>query len=425
MAGELLFVGWNHRGASLDLRERLAFTPDSSREALAGLFREGILSEGAIVSTCNRSEVYGVTELPDGRQEVTEFLSRFHGVDGALLGAAALAGRGETPARHLFRVASGLDSMVLGEAQILGQIRDALHRAAEAGAARSVTNRLFQAALECGKRVRTETALGVKPTSVAGIALSLTGRLFESLEGRRVLLIGAGETVELTARLLLDDGARDIRFCNRSPEKAKALAEATGGTTVPWEAREAAFADVDIVLSATGASDPVVGAEGVRRALARKHRRGPLLVLDLAVPRDVEPEVGDLSDVYRYDLDSLQALAQRNAHDRLAEVPKAEAVVEEQLRKFLDWLAALSQVDVVKGLREKLDGIRRQELSRYEGKLARLSQGDRELVDRLTDSIVSKILHDPTVGLKEGTSADRLSRAEAVKALFKLGEGPR
>lgn len=421
MAGELVFVGWNHRGAGLDLRERLAFTPESARAALEALFRERILSEGAIVSTCNRSEVYGVTELPDGRDELTAFLSRFHGVDAEALSSAAHSGRADASVRHLFRVASGLDSMVLGEAQILGQIREALRRAADAGTARAVTNRLFQSALECGKRVRTETALGVKPTSVAGIALSLTGRLFESLEGRRVLLIGAGETVELTARLLLEDGARDIRFCNRSPEKAQALAAATGGTTVPWEERVAAFASVDIVLSATGSPEPVVAAEPLRRALSRAHRRGPLLVLDLAVPRDVEPAVGDLPDVYRYDLDSLQALAHRNAQERQAEVPRAEAIVEEHVRRFEEWLAGLSQVDVVKGLRSKLEGIRKQELERYAGKLARLPEEEREVVDRLTDSIVSKILHDPTIGLKEGSSAERLSRAEAIKALFRIG----
>ena len=234
MALRLVFVGWNHRGASLSLRERLSFTPESAREALEGLFREKVLVEGAIVSTCNRSEVYGVTELEEGPEALSFFLSRFHAVEPELVRSTALTGDGDGTVRHLFRVASGLDSMVLGEAQILGQIREAHRRAVEAGASRTVTNRLFQSALECGKRVRTETALGTKPTSVAGIALSLTGRLFETMAGRRVLLIGAGETVELTARLLMDDGVTDMLFCNRSPEKAAALAAATGGRTVPW-----------------------------------------------------------------------------------------------------------------------------------------------------------------------------------------------
>ena len=420
MALRLVFVGWNHRGASLSLRERLSFTPESAREALEGLFREKVLVEGAIVSTCNRSEVYGVTELEEGPEALSFFLSRFHAVEPELVRSTALTGDGDGTVRHLFRVASGLDSMVLGEAQILGQIREAHRRAAEAGASRTVTNRLFQSALECGKRVRTETALGTKPTSVAGIALSLTGRLFESMAGRRVLLIGAGETVELTARLLMDGGVTDMLFCNRSAEKAAALAAATGGRTVPWEGRVEAFAEVDVVLSATGSPEPIVAADRVKKALGRRGRRGPLLVLDLAVPRDVEPAVGELSDVYLYDMDALGALAQRNAADRQAEVPRAIAIVEEHVARFQEWLAGLSHVDVLKGLREKLEGLRAAELERYAGKLSRLSEEDRKVVVRMTETLVAKILHDPTIGLKEGEPGERLARASAVRSLFRL-----
>ena len=200
----LVFVGWNHRGAPLDLRERLAFTPEKAREALQGLFEEHILAEGAIVSTCNRAEIYGVSDREDDLDALSGFFSRFHRVDDVLLRQTALTGHGDATVRHLFRVAAGLDSMVLGEAQILGQIREAHRVATAAGSLRAVTNRLFMNALECGKRVRAETGLGTRPTSVAGLALTLAGRIFESLKGRRALLVGAGETAELTARLLLD-----------------------------------------------------------------------------------------------------------------------------------------------------------------------------------------------------------------------------
>jgi glutamyl-tRNA reductase len=421
----LVFVGWNHRGAPLDLRERLAFTPEQAREAMEGLFSEHILSEGAIVSTCNRAEIYGVTERDDDVDALASFFARFHHVDGTLLKETALHGRGDATVRHLFRVAAGLDSMVLGEAQILGQIREAHRFASASRSARAVTNRLFMAALECGKKVRSETALGTRPTSIPGIALLLAKRIFESLERQRVLLIGAGEMAELTARLLQDEGVTDLVFCNRSPEKAQALADMVHGRTAPWESRAQAAAEADLVLSATLSPDPILQADALGKALSGKRRRGPLLILDMAVPRDVDPAVDDLPDVYRYDVDALDGVARSNAAARLAEAPKAEQIVEESVKKFVDWWQTLGHVDVVKGLRERFDAIRRQELDRYAGKLSSLDENTRGLVDRITESLVNKILHGPTVGLKEGDPSERLEKAAAVRALFKLDGGPK
>ncbi len=423
MPPEIVFVGWSHQGADLDLRARLAFTPEKAREALEGLFRERILTEGAVVSTCNRAEIYGVSEVPDSVDALAEFFSRFHGVEASVLREKAFSGQGETTVRHLFRVASGLDSMVLGEAQILGQIREAHRRAAEAGTARAVTSRLFQSALECGKRVRTETSLGARPVSVPGIALSLVGRIFESVSDCKVLLLGAGETVELTARLLADDGVKQITFTNRSPEKAKALAGCFHGWTVPWEERAKAFAEVDIVLSATGATEPVVTFDMLKPVLGRGRRRGPLLILDVAVPRDVDPRVEEFSDVYRYDMDALGELACDNAKDRMADVPQAERIVEESTERFLGWLAGLSHVDTLKTLRERLEKARVDELERYAGKLAHLSAEDRAVVERMTETLIHKILHNPTIGLKEGDASERLTRAAVVRALFRLDGG--
>jgi glutamyl-tRNA reductase len=421
----LLFVGWNHRAAPLDLRERLAFTPEKAREALDGLFAEHILSEGAIVSTCNRAEIYGISAREDGLDALAGFFSRFHDVDDALLRQTALSGHGDATVRHLFRVAAGLDSMVLGEAQILGQIREAHRLATAAGTVRTVTNRLFMSALECGKRVRAETALGQKPTSVAGLALALAGRIFESLKGRKVLLVGAGETAELTARLLADDGVSEILVANRSHERGEALAAAIRGRAVRWEDRARVAAGVDLVLCATNATEPVLTAGALRTALHGTPRRGPLLVLDLAVPRDVEPEVGELSDVYRYDLDGLGEMAAANTRARASEVPRAEAIVEECVLKFQEWWGGLLQGDVVRGLREKLESIRRAELEKYAGKLGALGASERAAVERLTETLVAHILHDPMVGLKEGDGSERLERAAAVRALFRLDERPK
>ncbi len=421
----LVFVGWNHRGAPLDLRERLAFTPERAREALEGLFEERILAEGAIVSTCNRAEVYGVSAREDDVDALSGFFSRFHRVDDALLRQTALTGRGDATVRHLFRVASGLDSMVLGEAQILGQIREAHRVATAAGSLRAVTNRLFMNALECGKRVRAETGLGPRPTSVAGLALTLAGRIFEKLNGRRALLVGAGETAELTARLLLDEGVSEIVVTNRSLDHAQTLAASAGGRAVPWDQRAIAAAEADLILCATGATEPVLTADALEVALAARKRRGPLLVLDLGVPRDVEVAVGDLPDVYRYDIEALTGMADANAKARLEEVPKAEAIVEDCVRRFADWWGSLLQVDVVRGLRDKVEQLRRAELERYAGKLSSLSEKDRATVERLTETLIGRLLHDPTVGLKEGDASERLERAAAVRALFRLDEPPR
>jgi glutamyl-tRNA reductase len=421
----LVFVGWNHRGAPLDLRERLAFTPERAREALEGLFEERILAEGAIVSTCNRAEIYGVSDREDDIDALSGFFSRFHRVDDVLLRQTALTGRGDATARHLFRVAAGLDSMVLGEAQILGQIREAHRVATAAGSLRAVTNRLFMSALECGKRVRAETALGTRPTSVAGLALTLAGRIFESLKGRRALLVGAGETAELTARLLVDEGVSEIVVTNRSFDRAQALAAASGGRAVPWDQRAIAAAEVDLILSATNATEPVLTAEALKAARSASRRRGPLLILDLAVPRDVEVEVGDLPDVYRYDIEALTGMADANTKARLEEVPKAEAIVEECVRRFADWWGGLLHVDVVRGLREKVERIRLAEIEKYTGRLSGLSEKDRATVERLTETLVGRILHEPTVGLKEGEASERLEKAASVRSLFRLDDPPK
>ncbi|MEO6323783.1 MAG: glutamyl-tRNA reductase [Thermoanaerobaculia bacterium] len=417
----LVFVGWNHRCAPLDLRERLSFTPERALEALEGLFREKILSEGAIISTCNRAEVYGLSEHEDSLDALSTFFSRFHAVDSEVLRKSSLSGYGDATVRHLFRVSAGLDSMVLGEAQILGQVREAHRVAVAARTTRAVTNKLFQSAVECGRRVRTETTLGTRPTSVPGIALLLAGRIFESLRGRRVLLLGAGEVIELTARLLVDEGVTDLVFCNRSLENAEALAKVSAGRVIPWDRRITALAEVDVVLSATGAPEPILRASEVRSVLSR-NRRGPLLMLDLAVPRDIEPGVDDIADVYRYDVDALAGIAQKNSADRLAEVPRADEIVEQAVQKFSEWFSGLLQMDVVRMLRTKLESVRRQELERYHGKLSRSSAEERELVDRITESLVAKILHEPTIGLKQGDVSERIERAAAVRVLFKLDE---
>jgi glutamyl-tRNA reductase len=415
-----VYVGWSHKGAPLDLRERLAFTPERAVEALEGLFREGLLSEGAIVSSCNRAEIYGLTERENELEALCAYFSRFHRVDGDWLMRTGQSGRGDQTVRHLFRVASGLDSMVLGEAQILGQVRDAYSLAVSAHAARAVTNKLFQSAIDCGRRVRTETALGLRPTSVPGVALSVASRIFESLSGRRVLLLGAGDMAELTARILVKDGVTDIRIANRSIEKAERIAQETGGRAVPWERRAEEYGQVDVILSATGASDPVITADGLKRSLAG-HRRGPLLILDLAVPRDVETAVDELPDVYRYDVDALAGLAEKSVGERRAEVPKAEGIVEESILRFNQWWGGLVQGDVIKSLRERFDGVRKSELDRFAGKLSRVSEDDRRLIERITETLVARVLHEPILGLKEGSASERIERGAAVRSLFGLG----
>lgn len=411
--GLLLVLGWNFRGASGAVRERVAFTADEVRDGLRRMLGDGLVYESVIVSTCHRSEIYGLGAGESAGDELARFVSEWRGLDRAILEQSGFRRIGAEAARHLFRVAAGLDSMALGESEVLGQVRQALSIARETGSTRAVLHRLFESAVHAGKRVRTETEIAVHPLSLASIAVELADKVFGNLPERTLLLLGSGETAALFARHALEAGLRDLRIANRTREHAADLAARIGASIVPWEAVAKELPSADIVVGATSSPEPVVRRAEVEAAM-RQRRGRPMFFLDLAMPLDVDPEVKNIYNVFVYDLDGLEEVAVENRRRRVREVPRAEEILEEELRRFLGWYGNLSVIPTVTDLRRRLEAIR-------DGELARFSPEDRERMRPLADSIVAKLLHEPMRRLKGETDAARkIDRVEAVRHLFDL-----
>jgi glutamyl-tRNA reductase len=417
----LVLVGTSYQRAPVELRELLAYDPDLRRDALGRLSTDG--AEAAVLSTCNRTEVYGVNPEPRELEErIYGELAGLSGLSHSELAPALYTVTDEAAAVHLFRVAAGLDSMVPGEAQILGQVREAYEAAREKKTAGPTLHRLFRQALRVGKRVRTETAIGENPASVSSAAAELAERVFENLEGRRILLLGAGKTADLTAANLISRGVGEIVVANRSTERAAALARRFGGRAVGLDAVEAELASTDVVVSSTSSQGFVLSAAQVARAM--KERRGrPIFFIDIAVPRDVDPAVIELEGCYLYDIDDLERVVAESVAGRREEAVRAEAIVSEEADAFRAWQLSLDVVPAISSLRARAESIRREELERAEGRLASLSPTQRRAVEALTSQIVAKLLHQPTVRMKEAAAgADGVLYADAVRHLFGLGD---
>jgi len=414
-AGEarLLLLGWNFRTAALSVRERVAFSSDEVREALDRIRGEGLVSEGVIVSTCNRSEIYGVSDGSETNAHLTRLISEWRGLDPREAEAGSFYREGGDAARHLFRVAAGLDSLALGESEVLGQVRTALRLAREAGATRAVLHRMFETAVSAGKRVRTETEIARHPLSVPSIGFELATKVFGDMAERTVLVLGAGETGTLFAEQAAGAGVRDVRVANRHRERAEALAARIRATVVPWEDLPRALPEADVVVGTTSSPEPVVSRADVEAAM-RERRGRPVFFLDLAMPRDFEAGVGELYNVYAYGLDDLREVADENRRRRGREVPRAEAILEEELTRFLSWYGNLAVVPTLNDLQARLAGLR-------DAELARLPEEERERFRAFADAISAKLLHEPLRRLKSETDASRkLDRVEAVRHLFDL-----
>ena len=412
--GRLLLLGWNFRVAEVSIRDRIAFTSDEVREALRSLVGRGLVWESVIVSTCHRSEIYGLLEDDAATEErVTRFLSDWRGLEPAALARAGFRREGAEAARHLFRVASGLDSMALGESEVLGQVRQALRLARESGTTRAVLHRLFESALAAGKRVRSETEIARHPLSVVSIGFELATKVFGDLSKRSILLLGAGETGSLFARQAMDAGVRNLRIANRTLDAAEDLARRVQATTVAWEDFPRELADADVVVGTTASPRPVVRREEVENAI-RQRRGKPMFFLDLAVPPDIDPAVRDVYNAFVYGVNDLESVAEENRRRRSREIPRAEEILEEELSKFLGWMGNLSVIPTVTDLRHRLEAIRDEELGR-------LSSEDRERLRPFADSLTARLLHEPMRRLKtEADPSRRLDRAEAVRHLFGL-----
>jgi glutamyl-tRNA reductase len=419
----VLLVGISHRTAPVELRERVDFQSRGVDRALTALAARGVAREAVVLSTCNRSEIYAAVDDPGaGQTDLVAFLSAFHKVDPAALAPHVHLASDLDAARHLFRVAAGLDSLVVGEPQVLGQVKEAHAAAAELRAAGPTLNRLFHASFAVGKRVRTETQLGAGAVSVGFAAVALARKIFGNLKDRAVLVVGAGEMGKLTAMHLKSQGVLRVTIVSRTMAHAARTAQTIGGSAAPWDELDATLEASDIVITATGAASPIFTKAHVE-SLMRGRRDRPLFIVDIAVPRDVEPAAGEIEQVFLYNVDDLQATVRENLARRGSEVERAEAIVGEETEKFAAWLRSRSAIPTVVALRQRFEAIRRAELERLEFKLSALPPEARSRVDEITHLIIEKLLLMPTEQLKalgDGETVD--AYAEALTRLFGLGD---
>lgn len=420
----LLLVGVSHHTAPVEIREQVAFSKAKLPDALAALARASATGEAVVLSTCNRAEVYTTADdVSMGRQALAGFLSQFHEISLDQLEPHLYSQADGDAVRHLFRVAAGLDSLVVGEPQILGQVKDAYQAASDARTTGPTLNKLFHWSFAVGKRVRSETGLGEGAVSVSFAAVSLARKIFGRLEGRPVLLVGAGEMSKLTAQHLHAQEAGPITIVSRTVEHAQALADDLGGVATVaagWSDIDRLLAAADIVITATGAPVPVLTRARIEHA--RRSRRGaPLFLIDIAVPRDVEPSAGELDEVFLYDIDDLLGVVAENVSRRSGQVASAETVVDEETARFLAWLRAREAVPTVVALRERFEAIRRAELDRLAPRLSTLTPEAKARVDEITRLIVEKLLLTPTEQLKAlGDHDSVMAHSEALNRLFSL-----
>lgn len=412
-------VGLNHKTAPVEIRERFALNHERVAELLDRLGE--IAGERVVLSTCNRTEVYAVPLRQKGAaMGLRAFLhsTLCPHMDESELVPYLYDLHNEDVARHLFGVAAGIDSMILGEPQILGQVRDAYEFAAGRGASGSLLSVLFQRALAAGKRARTETAISRNAVSVSHAAVELAKQIFGEISSRTVLVVGAGEMGELTAKNLVDNGVRSVLVVNRTWERAARLAAQFGWTAVNWEAMGDALLRSDIVITSTGSPRPIFDPALVG-AIARERGGRPLCFIDIAVPRDVDPAVRGLENVHLYDIDDLRSVVDANLRDREREVPKVQGIVDEETESFGAWLRCQEVIPTIVALRDRLEEIRRGEVARYAGKLS-LSERDRNTLEALTQGIVNKVLHTPIVRLKSQAGDGCGMYVDALKQLFDL-----
>jgi glutamyl-tRNA reductase len=417
----LVLIGMNHKTAPLEIRERLQLSCGEDLASPAELIRLPEIREALCLSTCNRVEV--LARVADGEPVVArlrEFVFRQGNLGLAEMERCLYVHRDRDAIRHFFRVASSLDSLVMGEPQILGQVKEAYRTAVDHRATGVLLNRLVHHAFRAAKRVRTETAVAANAVSVGYAAVELAKKIFGDLEKKTILLLGAGEMSELAARHLLRQGVGRIFVSNRTPRRAEEMAAAFQGVAVPFDRFAGVLPEVDIVISATGAPGYVLSAEMVAEALRRRRNR-LLFLIDIAVPRDIDPAAGEIDNVYLYNIDHLQDVVDANREGRRAEAMRAEAIVEEEVAAFEAWFNALKVVPTIVSLRERMEAIMQGELERSAAWIKGLDAQEQERIGMLAASIVNKILHDPITALKEESlERDELPYVAAVRRLFRL-----
>ncbi len=418
----LIALGINHNSAAVEVRERVAFAPEQATEALADACSVAQLEELVILSTCNRTEIYAVgparEPLDQKALQLIDWMANYHHLSAGELRQSAYHYEGEAAFQHLVQVAAGLDSMVLGEPQIFGQMKSAYAVARDAGTVGSDLGRVFPRAFSIAKRVRTDTAIGENPVSVAYAAVDLAGHIFTDLRNCGALLVGAGETIELVTRHLIDAGVKRIVIANRTLGRARELAQKFSAEAVLLAEIPQALLDADIVITSTASQLPILGKGAVEQAIkARKHR--PMLMVDIAVPRDIESQVGDLRDVYLYSVDDLREIVDENLRNRQSEARKADTIIAEGVTQCMEEVRSLAAVDTVKEYRSMAERLRDQELQRA---LRSLARGDdpKQVLTQVARGITNKLIHAPTAGLKRASAEGREDQLNSARKLLGL-----
>ena len=414
----LVIIGLNHKTAPVEVREKLAVSEGNLPKALATLNACHCVAECCILSTCNRTEIYAVTNTREDEEVLIQFISDYHEISRADFESNLYVHRGHKAVDHLFSVAAGIDSMMVGENQIMNQVKNAFCIAGETDVTKALLNNLFQQALSVGKRARTETEISRGAFSVGYAAVELARSIFGQLHGRPILILGAGKMSELTAKHLVSAGVTSITVSNRTLSRAEELAKKLGGHAVPFDQFADAMTHADIVITSTGAQEPVVTRNDMAKIM-RQRREKPIFMIDIAVPRDVEAGVGDLDNVFLYDIDDLDSLVQESVTERKKEIEKVRAIVVEETHKYASWMRTLEAVPLIRQIRDRMENLRDCEWERTSSRLSHLSDKDKETIQVMMQSLLNKISHHPLLKIKEyAATNDGYDKLNVARELF-------
>jgi glutamyl-tRNA reductase len=417
----IFVLGLNHKTADLDVRERLAFNGTKLDEGLIGINALPEIKEAVILSTCNRVEIYAsVTDTRKAAELIKDFISEFHGIKRDSLETALYIHENIPAVKHLFRVAASLDSMVVGEPQILGQLKDAFDFSLQKKATGVLLNKLMKKAISVAKRIRTETKIAENAVSISFAAVELAKKIFEDLSTKSFMLLGAGEMAELAARHLMNNGVKDVIVANRTYETGCNLAKEFNGRAVKFEDFPHEMVNADIVICSTGASKYVLLKDQMHKVMKeRKHK--PVFIIDISVPRNIDPEINGIDNVYLYDVDDLHGVVDSNKQERQKEADKAEAIITEEVETFQKWLSSLDAIPTIVALRERADGIKKEEIEKLLNKFPALGEKERTAVEYMANALINKLIHPPTAALKED-SEDKDILVATIKRLYGLND---
>ncbi len=417
----LVIVGLNHKTSPVEIREKLSFPAQTIGEPLKKLTGHYGLNEGVILSTCNRVEVLAITsDMEKGVWQIKRFLADFHSIPLEKLDEHLYVHCGEAAVKHLLRVAAGLDSMVVGEPQILGQVKDSYSYAVEHNTAGVIVNKLYHKVFQVAKRIRTETKIGESAVSISFAAVELARKIFGDLSGKTVMLIGAGEMAELAAKHLINNGIKEIIVANRTYEKAVELVKGFGGTAIMFREFAHYLKNADIVIASTGATTFIIKPDMVQEVM-RERKQKPMFYIDISVPRNIDPLVNNIDNAYVYDVDDLQGVVSSNIAERNKEAEAAERIIIEEIDNFYRWIKSLDVVPTIIALRQTCDQIRKAELARSLPSLSSLTEKDQKVLDAMTSAIVNKILHHPVTHLKkEANKVEGDLYIDTIRKLFDL-----